>query len=251
MSGAAVQTAYNWTAVTSGTGTPVPVRGVLADQKREYLTIAGKNPFYGPPPRIEKDPEHPPDDDSTPFIKLVSLMSDPDNAKITAKFWDPLTNNNYTVTQMMTTGAITVMGEYTIGGKKRTAPGYRVSKEWSTRDLMYGTIEGKNQRAWRVRRLTETEVILEKLDLSVVAATPKATPAALFGGGPGAFVTVPVGKVYRLTIGQTLAEPSVLTSGEGWRAIHARAKTPGSPTPSTPTSEEAPPAEAVGANREE
>ena len=251
MSGAAVQTAYNWTAVTSGAGAPVAVRGVLADQKREYLTIAGRNPFYGPPPRVPTfNPENPPDDDSTPFMKLVSLVSDPDAATITAKFWDPLTNNTYTATQSTASGAVTVLGEYTVGGKKKTLPGYSSSKERMSRDLVYGTDEGKNKRAWRIRRLTDTEVIVEKLDLSEAAEKPKATPAAVFGGGPGVFVSVPVGKVYRLTIGQTLVEPAILTSGEGWRAIYAKAKPLASPA-TMPASDEAPPADTVGANRDE
>jgi hypothetical protein len=253
MSGAAVQTAYNWTAVTSGAGAPLPVRGVLADQRREYLSIAGKDPFYGPPPKVDRtERPTPPDDDSTPFMKLVSIVTYPDDGKIEAKFWDPLTNNTFTATQLMTTGAVAVLGEYTVGGKKKTLPGYSSSKERTSRDVVYGTEEGKNKRAWRVRRLTETEVILEKLDLTADAeAKVKATPAAVFGGGPGVFVGVPEGKVYRLTIGQTLVEPSILLTREAWRTIYARAKPPVSPAATTPTTEEGPPPEVVGANREE
>ncbi len=253
MSGAAVQTAYNWSAVTSGTGAPVPVRGVLADQKREYLTIAGKDPFYGPPRKVQTfDPVTPPDDDSTPFMQLVSLVSYPDDGKIEARVGDPLTYHTFTAVQNMTSGAITVLGEYTIGGKKKTLPGYSSSKEKMSRDLVYGTEEGKNRRAWRIRRLTETEVILEKLDLSADFETkPKATPAALFGGGPGVFVGVPEGKVYRLTIGQTLVEPRILLTREAWRSIYAKAGPQVSPAAMMPASDEPPTGEAVGANREE
>src|SRR5262245_25885398 len=98
LSGGAAQTGYSMQVTSSGHGSPVPPSDVLAEPAREYLTIAGKDIFFGPHketpvigPRL--------DDDHSPFITLTSIVGHDDDGSITAVFRDKLDNHNYTITQ--------------------------------------------------------------------------------------------------------------------------------------------------------
>ena len=121
-------------------------------------------------------------------------------------FRDKLDNNNYTITQKAD-GSIGVNGEYELNGKWRTVKDY--SREKPGRELIFGSEEAKNKRVWRVRRVTATEVILEKVD--AVDRLEKAKPPAMafVGGSAGVVIAVPDGKMYRVGVGQNLQT-------EGW-----------------------------------
>ncbi len=240
MSGTAAQVGYNMNAVLSGTGSPFVASNVLATEGREYLRIAGKNPFYGPyVPTKERITETPAEEDASGFITLTSVLLHPEDGSLVATFRDKTTNNNYTITQK-TDGSINVMGEYElVPGKKKPLSGYSSTKP--NKEIIYGTEEGQNKRVWRVRRVLDTlAVIVERIDpVTDETPVPKPMPLALLGGGPGAFVTVPEGKVFRVAMGQSLipsndrdykspapAKPYLL-SREAWREVFYRL----SPTP--------------------
>jgi hypothetical protein len=224
LSSVASFTAYNINATASGRGSPVTPANVMADLPREYLAIPGKDVFFGPPPPTPKKREEvfTAEDDISPFIALTSLVGY-DDGSIIAGFRDLLHNNNYTITQTPT-GGIAVKGEYDLNGKKRLLSGYSIEKP--SRNIMYGTEEGQNQRSWRVRRVTLDGVILEKLETRDASeeedVKPKVPALAGIAGGPGAFVAVPEGKIYKITLGQTLEKPKAyLLTREAWRDIFA------------------------------
>ncbi|HJZ90802.1 MAG TPA: hypothetical protein VKE40_07995 [Gemmataceae bacterium] len=224
VSGAAAYTGVNMKAVTEGRGSPVAPAGILAETLREYLAIAGRNIFFGP----SREPEGPRgDDDHSRFVTLTSVVGREDGS-LTAVFRDKLDNNNYTVTQSPQ-GVVEVKGEYELNGKWKTVPGYKDKS--NGRDLFYGSEEGQNLRNWRVWRITsDLAVIIEKVDADEWAPKPKPSTLALFGGGPGAVLAVPDGKMYKVTVLQTL---DTRAAKEGpWRKE-------GGPLPPTPLSKEA------------
>jgi hypothetical protein len=243
VSGAAVQTGFNMQAASSGRGSPVPPAGVLAESVREYLAIAAKNMFFGPPPPAKEGPGA--DDDHSPFITLT-FLSQYEDGSIVAVFRDKLDNNNYTITQSPK-GEIKVKGEWKVRGSWKLLAGY--SERNPGREMFYGSEEGQNLRAWRVRRLTTDAVIMEKLDPADRAAKPKPSGPQLLGGGPGAFVSVPEGRVYKVGLGQSLetdprgdrssatAPKKYLLVKDAWKDIYAPVVVPASqdtPTPAAP-----------------
>jgi hypothetical protein len=234
LSGAAAQTGYNLFSV-SGRGSPVPPPGILADDPRQYLAIAGKDMFFGPPPKGPKGPLGPlTEEDHSPFVTLTSVVGE-DDGTIIAVFRDKLDNHNYTIKQSPK-GAIEVKGEYEIGGKPKIVPGY--SEKNPGRVIFFGSVEGGNLREWRVRRVLLDAVIMEKIEAADPESetTPKPHPLGAIGGGLGALVAVPeIGKVFRVNVGQDLETdpkdtksdkrsappPSKLTSREAWKEIYA------------------------------
>lgn len=234
LSGAAAQTGYNLFAV-SGRGSPIPPAGVLADEHRDYLAIAGKDIFFGLPPKSREISIPKGEDDHSPFVTLVSVVGE-DDGTIKAVFRDKLDNHNYTITQSPK-GAIAVRGEWELNGKTRLVPGYDEKKPSYV--LFYGSDESENRRDWRVRRVLLDSVILEKLDADDPDSDtrPKLHALAGIGGGPGAFVALPeAGKLFRVYVGQdletdpkdpmsekrTAPPPSrFLLTREAWKEIYA------------------------------
>lgn len=200
LSGPAAYTGLNMAAIQSGRGAPIPPAGIMAEQPREYLSIAGKNVFFGPL-RERKEMTNPPEDDFSQFMVLTSITSRSDDGNIVAAFRDSLHNYDYTVTQSPK-GVITIKGEWEVLGKKKTIPGYDEKKPSTT--FFYGSYENDNYRVWRIRRLTLSEVILEMADSDPEVEKPKPPALAFLGGGAGAVVDVPEGKVYRVGAGQCL-----------------------------------------------
>jgi hypothetical protein len=234
LSGSAAYTGFNFAVVQNGRGAPVPPPGVLADAQRDYLAIAGKNVFFGPPPRTPTRPDKGPEDDISQFIVLTSIVGDNDG-KIEAAFRDALHNYDYTVTQSAK-GAIAVKGEWEVNGKKKNIFGYDDKKPSPL--LFYGSSEDGNYRAWRVRRVTPSEVILEKADKSEDGEKAKPSGLAFLGGAAGAIVDVPEGKVYSVGVGSCLETEddedkkllhplaTKLLRREAFRAIYAAAPSP-------------------------
>jgi hypothetical protein len=209
LSGPAAQLGFNQL-VASGRGSPVPPTGLLAVAIREYLAIAGKDVFFGPK-REKKDDTR--EDDVSRFVVLTSVVGYEDGS-IVAAVRDQSTNNEYTITQKPD-GKLVVETTYEVNGRKRQLrkPG---------QEIVYGTVEGQNQRAWRVRRVTLSQLILERLD-EPGWVEKKPAGLAFAGGGPGQVLAVPEGRVVSLSAHQTLAAPSPLLSREAWRAIYAPA----------------------------
>jgi hypothetical protein len=217
--------AYNMEAAASGRGSPVAPAEVMAEPAREYLSIPGRDIFHGP--QIARKDRDTRDDDHSPFITLTSIVVNYDDGTIKAVFRDKLDDHNYTITQTAK-GTIGVVGEYEVPGRGwRAVPGY--SREKPGRELFFGTVEGENRRYWLVRRVTANEVILEKLDN---LEKPKPQPLAFIGGGSGAVVAVPEGRIYSVSVGQNLqtemgfeeksvSAPTKLLTREAWRAIYA------------------------------
>jgi hypothetical protein len=232
LTGGAAQTGYNLFAV-SGRGSPIPPAGVLADDPRQYLAIASKDIFFGP--QKERTRTEGPallEEDHSPFVTLTSVVGHDDGSLI-AVFRDKLDNHNYVVTQSPK-GEIGVVGEWELNGKMRTVPGYDSKKPG--RFLFYGSDEGGNWREWRVRRVLLDSVIVEKIEKPDSESKPKPHPLAGIGGGSGAFVAVPEGKIYKVGVGQDLetdpkdtksdkrsAPPpsKYLLTREAWRDIYA------------------------------
>jgi hypothetical protein len=117
--------------------------------------------------------------------------------------------------------------------------------------LLYGTEEGHNLKVWRVRRVNAREVIVEKADKPDGEEKPKPPALAFLGGGAGAFVAVPEGKVYRVAVGQCLdiyAKPrgdkppphdgptAFLLTKEAWKAIYAPIQVASPASPASPVS---------------
>jgi hypothetical protein len=243
VSGAAAYTGVNMKAVAEGRGSPVAPAGVLAESIREYLAIAGRNIFFGP----SREPEGPQsDDDHSRFVTLTSVTAYEDG-KLIAVFRDKLDNSNYTVTQSPQ-GVIEVKGEYELNGKWKTVPAY-IGKS-KGRDLFYGSEEGQNLRNWRVWRVTaDHAVIIEKVDADEWAPKPKPSTMALFGGGAGAVLAVPDGKMYKVSVFQSLdtrgggkdgpwrkdggpVPPTLLSKEAAWKEIYGPRSVPASGPPS-------------------
>jgi hypothetical protein len=232
LTGVAAQTGYNLHAV-SGRGSPIPPAGVLADDPRQYLAIAGKDIFFGPAPKGPRiDQPSTLEEDHSPFVTLTSVTGHEDGSLV-AVFRDKLDNHNYTVKQSAK-GEIGVVGEYELRGNMKVVSGY--SKEKPGRFLFYGTEDGGNRQEWRVRRVLVDSVIVEKIDKPDEESKPKPHPLSGIGGGPGGFVAVPdYGKVYKVGVGQDLetdpkdpksdkrstSPPSKLTAREAWKEIYA------------------------------
>jgi hypothetical protein len=223
---------YNLQATQNGRGSPVVPAGVLAEQPRDYLTIAGKNIFFGPTKPPPPPPgDGPPEEDLSPFIVLTSITGHDDGGFI-AVFRDLSTNNDYIITQSPK-GDIAVRGEYEINGKKKFL--YGGNEKTAGHMLIYGSPDGGNQRVWRVRRVNAGEVILENADKDETAEKPKPPAQAYVGGGAWAFLAVPEGKVYRVAMGRCLDVnafetdekspprhgPTLMLTREAWRAIYA------------------------------
>jgi hypothetical protein len=197
MIGPMAHLAYNLQATTSGHGSPLPPAGVLAEAPREYLSVAGKNVFFGPEPVVKEKNEWKAADDISEFVVLTSVIGWEDG-KIEAAFRDKLNNDDFFVVQTPS-GEIKVEKQFEVGGKKK-----RFAAEGAL--LKYGTIDGGNERTWRVRRVTRSDVILERLDDLGRAEKLKASTMTMFGGATAAFLALPEGKIYRVTSGQSLAE---------------------------------------------
>jgi hypothetical protein len=227
LSGPAAQTGFNLQVVATGKGEPVPPSGVLSDSAREYLAIAGKDVFFGPlPQKKERDKR---EDDISRFVVLTEVTGREDGS-CRAVFRDKLNNTDYLVTQE-TNGKLLVETQYEVNGNRKTL---RKGLE-----IVYGSDETENRRAWRVRRVctSDSAVIVERADRS---ERSKPTPAAVIGGGPGAFVEVAEGGAYKVAVGQCLdpesrnpAPPSKLLTREAWRAIFAPTVPPAVTTVST------------------
>jgi hypothetical protein len=232
LSGPAALTGFNLQVVATGKGDPIPPTGVLSDSSREYLAVAGKDVFFGP--LAEKKERDKREEDISQFVVLTSVTGH-DDGSCAAAFRDKLNNTDYVVTQGAD-GKLVVETQFEVKGARKTL---RKGQE-----IIYGTEEGKNLRAWRVRRIctSDSAVIVEKADRLEKA---KPTPAALIGGGPGAFVAVAEGNTYKVAVGQTLdadprgfprpsTAPTRLEPREAWRAIFAPPVT----TPTTAVSTE-------------
>jgi Tfp pilus assembly protein PilO len=199
LSGTAIYTEFNFAAIHSGRGAAVPPPGALADPPREYLAIAGKNMFFGSPKK-ETEREKPPEIDLSQFMVLTSIVGE--DGTVVAMFRDQLHNYDYTITQTPK-GTIYVKGEWEVNEKKKQIFGYDEKKPSQT--LFYGSSEDGNYRAWRVRRVTANEVILEMADKATSeAARVKPPGLAFLGGAAGVFVDAPEGKVYSVGVGQCL-----------------------------------------------
>lgn len=245
LSGPAAYTGFNFGAVQSGKGAPVPPPGVLADPPREYLAIAGKNMFFGSPKK-ETEREKPPEVDISQFLVLTSIVGH-DDGSVEAMFRDQLHNYDYVISQSPQ-GTIHVRGEWEVNEKKKLIFGYDDKKPSQT--LFYGSADDGNYRVWRVRRVTASEVILEMADKAASeAARAKPSGLAFLGGAAGVFVDVPEGKVYSVGVGQCLeTEPPkgdkpplhplatpFLLRREAFKAIYAPAL---EPTPVTGLAED-------------
>jgi Tfp pilus assembly protein PilO len=219
MSGSAAQTGFNLQVVATGKGDPVSPTGILSDSAREYLAIAGKDVFFGP--AREKKERDKREDDISKFVTLTEVTGHEDGS-CRAVFRDKLNNTDYVVTQEPS-GKLVVDTQYEVNGNRKSL---RKGQE-----IVYGSEETQNKRAWRVRRICTTDhaVIVEKADR---ADKPKPTPAAVIGGGPGAFVAVAEGVTYKVAVSQTLdteaygfpkppTVPKKLEPREAWRAIFA------------------------------
>jgi hypothetical protein len=200
LSGLAAYAGFNAALVQSGKAHPAPPPGVLAEQPRDYLAVAGKNVFFGPlrePPKTDRD-----DPDYSPFIVLTSIVAHDDGA-VEAMFRDKLNNQDYTVTQTAR-GVIAVKGEWELRGKKVMLSGYDEKRPGPT--LFYGSYKGGNLRTWRVRRVTTSEVVLEMADkLDDDEDRPKPAAVGFLAGAAGVVTDVPEGKMYSVGVGQCLA----------------------------------------------
>jgi len=240
LSGAAAFTGHNMRTTAEGSGSQLAPADVLAVIPREYLSIAGKDVFFGPLPKptaIREEPELPPEDDHSPFVTLTSIVGN-DDGKIVAVFRDKLDNHNYVVTQDAK-GGVGVVGEYELSpGRWKTIPGYSSVKPGPR--LFFGTEEGLNLRMWRVRRVMLDGVIVERIEPAKEGEKPKLQPLEAIAGGIGTFVAVPEGKIYKVGMGQTLmpnsgeikkasAPVKYFLQREAWRDIYAALAIPAMP----------------------
>ncbi|HKB01021.1 MAG TPA: hypothetical protein VKD90_02325 [Gemmataceae bacterium] len=220
LSSPAAVTGFNLQVVATGRGDPVPPTGVLSESSREYLAVAGKDVFFGPLPKKEERDKR--EEDISQFVFLASVTGHEDGSCVAA-FRDKLNNTDYMISQGAD-GKLVVETLFEVKGTRKTL---RKGQE-----IIYGTDEGKNLRAWRVRRIctTDNAVIVERVDRT--PDKPKPHPAALIGGGPGAVLAVAEGATYKVAVGHCLdpyargegkspPPPSNLEPREAWRAIFA------------------------------
>jgi hypothetical protein len=201
LSGLAAYAGFNSALVHSGKASPLPPAGVLAEEKREYLAVAGKNVFFGPL-REPPAPKSRTEDDFSPYIVLTSIVAR-DDGSIDAAFRDKLNNYDYIITQSPK-GVIGVKGEFELRGQRRSIFGYDEKRPGTT--LFYGSSRADNLRTWRVRRLTASEVILEMADpLDEEDEKPKPAAVGFLAGAAGVITDVPEGKMYSVAVGQCLA----------------------------------------------
>jgi hypothetical protein len=225
VSGVPALTAFNLTGLQSGRGALIPSTEILALHEelgtRDYSAMAGKNVFFGAQPKRKETSGQTEavttEQDISEFITLVSLTGHSEDGKDVAAFRDKYNNHNYTVTQNAS-GHITVEATYSLKGRNINM--YKPGLE-----IIYGTEEGGNQRHWRVRKITSSEVILEKVDPKAVSTdaksgSGKAEPLSIWGGGLGKFVSIPEGKIIRLRVGDSLDKASFLLTREAGQLIY-------------------------------
>jgi hypothetical protein len=241
LSGGAIQTGYNLYSA-SGRGSAVPPAGVLAESQREYLSVAGKDMFFGPRPERKRE-GNTAEDDISQFVVLTTI-SGYDDGSIVAAFRDQINDHDYTIFQDAK-GAIAVRGEYEIKregekeGRKRLLPGYSYGK--LPQDIMYGTPEGQNQKSWRVRRVSLDGVIVEEVGAEGTPGRTKVPFITMAAGGIGAVVAVPERKVYKVKLGESLKmregferPRGLLTAADAWKEIYAPRYIPADAAPATP-----------------
>jgi hypothetical protein len=150
---------------------PVDLPPLLA-AGREYKSIAGKNVFFGPPPRqVERTVKV----DAAPFIKLDGITATADGP--TASLWDMLHNHDYQI-RPKSIGGYRVEVSYYIQNRKR-------SLRPSAPQLELLADDGETvEQSWQIVRIdiNSREVILRDKD-----------------------------KYYALHIGQTLADMKALS----------------------------------------
>ena len=200
-------------------GKPLPGAEVvaLATPARDYQSISTKNVFFGPAPpektKMVVERDVPAEDDISNFITLTSVVGHPEDGKIEAVFRDKLNNHEYTVIQTAS-GKITVDATYDLKGRKKAI--YKAGGQ----EIIYGSDEGQNRRAFRVRRVNPGEVVLE--EIYVEKAKEKPTFTLLTAGGLWSAVSLTDKPCSTVSVGQTLEGMSQLTSREAFKAIYAK-----------------------------
>ncbi len=200
-------------------GKPLPGAEVvaLATPARDYQSISTKNVFFGPAPpektKMVVERDVPAEDDISNFITLTSVVGHPEDGKIEAVFRDKLNNHEYTVIQTAS-GKITVDATYDLKGRKKAI--YKAGGQ----EIIYGSDEGQNRRAFRVRRVNPGEVVLE--EIYEEKAKEKPTFTLLTAGGLWSAVSLTDKPCSTVSVGQTLEGMSQLTSREAFKAIYAK-----------------------------
>ena len=237
LGGGSASLAYNKRSI-DGLGSPFTAADVLArvgdraahrgvTPLQEYSRIASKNIFFGPPivPKKEKESPEPKtrEIDLSPYLKLISVTHD-DYGAGQAVIFDFYRKDYYEMEQDRK-GDIRIVKYY-----YDTRPEFGVVLEikkrypedqYDTRYLTFGSAETGNERAFRVRRILESDIIIEPFIEGRGGLMKGAVPAVL---GGSAALALP-GKLYAWHVGQVLRSevegqaPVELSTTESRRAL--------------------------------
>jgi hypothetical protein len=228
LAGSVGSSAYNRRNVDNGLGSPFVSADVLARVSKEtlyqnqnpsgkrqpedpwlleYRRIAGKNIFYPPNPVVKKDRddngERTPkqkDPDFSPFVALIQISHNDDGSAV-AVIFDRFNKHYYEIEQDPKGNMRT--SKFWYATREEQGIVLEIKKRVEEYDSLYFTIgseETSNERAFRVRRLLESDVIIEPF-ISGRGGLMRGPVTALLGGT--AIAALP-GTLYSWHIGQTL-----------------------------------------------
>lgn len=130
----------------------------LAHTKEQYVSIAGRNIFYGPPPPpapvVERDTKPRSEVDVTEFVVLDEITHDSDRG-VQASLYDAFNNYKYFIRQLNDGSFLISTFYYIKDTKKRLNVGEELEIQGDT---------GETQVAFRVVRIDATNVLLQETE---------------------------------------------------------------------------------------
>ena len=224
MGGGATSSAYSKHSVDIGLGNPFVSMDVLAragnaaayqnsTPLQEYRRIAGKNIFYGPAPSItpkkKEEREEQPEEkrvkeiDLSPFVALIQVSHGNDGSA-TAVVYDRYNKHYYEIEQEPK-GGVRIL-KFWYATKEENGQVYEVKKKFSDDDydyrfLTFGREETGNERAFRVKRILESDIVIEPYSAER-GKLMKGPATAIMGGTaslalPGTLFSWHIGQILR------------------------------------------------------
>lgn len=211
---------------------------------QEYRRIAGKNIFYPPNPIVSKKDDNVEikrkEPDLAPFVRLIQVSHNEDGSALAVIF--DFFNKHYYEIEQEPKGSTRVL-KFWYATREEQGIVLEVKKKFSDdeydyRFLTFGSEETGNERAFRVKRILESDIIIEPYSAER-GKLIKGPATALFGGS--AALALP-GTLYAWHIGNLLKSeeeghsPTLLKVAEARYAL-LRPLNFDSPVPPPPTDE--------------
>ena len=230
LAGGAVRYRMGVAASESGRGLPFHLTQVLANPPREYLSIAGRNVFFGPPAKEKKD-EKPKEPDLGPFVRLTSISRNGD--RMTAQLFDFYNHHDYEIEQEGGALPLTRVFYYLNGRKRKHENSYLLKKG----ELLLGIGLEEKRKRLKIVQVGDEDLFLQTPDEDRDAKM-RYGASAICGGAVGPCCP---GRVIRWHVGALFKEAKTIPGKEARALMLPKYVEPATGTVA------APPAEAVEA----